>query len=60
MKNRKKLQAQKTEISLEISVFLLFSRSDLFRPLHLSVQVKIDPVAHFFQKRTGFYTVYIH
>jgi hypothetical protein len=38
----------------------IFSRPDLFRPLHLSVQVNLEPVDHFFQKRTGFCTVYTH
>ena len=43
MEIRKKLGAKKAEKSLEISVFLLFSRSDLNRPKDLVHSYKIDP-----------------
>ena len=50
MEIRKKLGAKKAEKSLEISAFLFFSRSDLFRPLHLCEAVNLELVAHFFKK----------
>lgn len=36
MEIRKKLESKKAEKSLEISAFLLFSRSDLNRPLNMA------------------------
>ena len=48
MEIRKKLGARKAEKSLEISAFLVFSRSDLNRPKDLAHPFKIDPYHKFF------------
>ena len=52
MEIRKKLGSKKTEKSLEISVFLVFSRSDLNRPLNMADYYKIDPYHKFFRNRS--------
>ena len=49
MEIRKKLGAKKAEKSLEISAFLVFSRSDLNRPKDLAHPYKIDPHHKFFR-----------
>ena len=45
MEIRKKLDVKKTEKSLEISAFLVFSRSDLNRPKDLEGAVNFEPYA---------------
>ena len=55
MEIRKKLGAKKAEKSLEISAFLVFSRSDLNRPKDLSCPFKIDPYCKFFRNRSVFF-----
>ena len=52
MEIRKKLGAKKAEKSLEISAFLVFSRSDLNRPKDLAHPYKIDPYRKFFRNRS--------
>ena len=52
MEIRKKLGAKKAEKSLEISAFLVFSRSDLNRPKDLAHPFKIDPYRKFFRNRS--------
>ena len=52
MEIRKKLGSKKTEKSLEISVFLVFSRSDRFWPLDMAHYYKIDPYHKFFRNRS--------
>ena len=54
MEIRKKLGAKKAEKSLEISAFLVFSRSDLNRPKDLAHHFKIDPQSKFFRNRSAF------
>ena len=54
MEIRKKLGAKKAEKSLEISAFLVFSRSDLNRPKDLAYPYKIDPYHKFFRNRSVF------
>ena len=54
MEIRKKLGAKKAEKSLEISAFLVFSRSDLNRPKDLAHPYKIDPYRKFFRNRSVF------
>ena len=49
MEIRKKLGAKKAEKSLEISAFLVFSRSDLNRPKDLAEAVNFEPYAYFFE-----------
>ena len=49
MEIRKKLSAKKAEKSLEISAFLVFSRSDLNRPKDLAEAVNFEPYAYFFE-----------
>ena len=50
----KKLGTKKAEKSLEISAFLVFSRSDLNRPKDLAHPFKIDPYRKFFRNRSMF------
>ena len=52
MEIRKKLGAKKAEKSLEISAFLVFSRSNLNRPKDLAHPYKIDPYRKFFRNRS--------
>ena len=54
MEIRKKLGAKKAEKSLEISAFLVFSRSDLNRPKDLAHYYKTDPYHKFFRNRSMF------
>ena len=56
MEIRKKLGSKKAEKSLEISAFLVFSRSDLNRPKDLSCPFKIDPQSKFFRNRSVFFS----
>ena len=56
MEIRKKLGAKKAEKSLEISAFLVFSRSDLNRPKNLAHPFKIDPYRMFFRNRSVFFS----
>ena len=53
MEIRKKLGAKKAEKSLEISAFLVFSRSDLNRPKDLAGAYDFEPPRHFFGNRSG-------
>ena len=55
MEIRKKLGAKKAEKSLEISAFLVFSRSDLNRSKDLAYSYKIDPYNKFFLNRSVFF-----
>jgi len=55
MEIQKKLGAKKAEKSLEISAFLVFSRSDLNRPKDLAHPFKIDPQSKFFRNRSVFF-----
>ena len=48
MEIRKKLGAKKAENSLEISAFLVFSRSDLNRPKDLAGAEGLEPTTHGF------------
>lgn len=48
MEIRNKLGSKKTEKSLEISVFLVFSRSDLNRPLNMAGAGGFEPATHGF------------
>ena len=57
--NSKKLGAKKAEKSLEISAFLVFSRSDLNRPKDLAHHYKIDPYRKFFRNRSVFFSQWI-
>ena len=52
MKLWKKEGAKKREKSLEISRFLLFSRSDLFWPIMMWCHYKIDPYKGIIQKQS--------
>ena len=54
MEIRKKLGSKKAEKSLEISAFLVFSRSNLNRPKDLCYHYKIDPYRKFFRNRSIF------
>ena len=54
MEIRKKLGTKKAEKSLEISAFLVFSRSDLNRPKDLAEAVNFEPYAYFFRNRSVF------
>ena len=58
-KSEKKLGAKKAEKSLEISAFLVFSRSDLNRPKDLAHPYKIDPQSKFFRNRSVFFDRWI-
>ena len=57
MEIRKKLGAKKAEKSLEISAFLVFSRSDLNRPKDLCYHYKIRPNRTVLQKQSGLFCV---
>ena len=59
MEIRKKLGARKAEKSLEISAFLVFSRSDLNRPKDLGYHYKTDAHPTFFQNRAGLFCFWI-
>ena len=59
MEIRKKLGAKKAEKSLEISAFLVFSRSDLNRPKDLAHHYKIVPYRKFFRNRSVFFGQWI-
>ena len=48
MEIRKRLGAKKAEKSLEISAFLVFSRSDLNRPKDLAGAEGLEPTTHGF------------
>jgi hypothetical protein len=56
----KKLGAKKAEKSLEISAFLVFSRSDLNRPKDLWYHYKIDPYKAIVQKQSLVFAVRVH
>ena len=49
VKTSKNSGTKKAEKSLEISAFLVFSRSDLNRPKDLAHPFKIDPYRKFFE-----------
>ena len=51
MEIQKKLGAKKAEKSLEISAFLVFSRSDLNRPKDLAGAGGLEPATHGFGDR---------
>ena len=51
MEIRKKTGSKKTEKSLEISAFLVFSRSDLNRPLNMAGAGGFEPATHGFGDR---------
>ena len=59
MEIRKKLGAKKAEKSLEISAFLVFSRSDLNRPKDMCYHYEIDPYKAIVQKQSMIFTVRI-
>ena len=57
MEIRKKLGAKKAEKSLEISAFLVFSRSDLNRPKDLAGALGIEPRTRGFGDRCSILAV---
>ena len=60
MEIRKKLGAKKAEKSLEISAFLVFSRSDLNRPKDLWYHYKIGPCEAIVQKQSMIFAVRVY